>query len=275
LSSLLGAMSDYMEINREYAASVAHVQATVGDMSLFIRDIEVIGIEMRMIALNACIHAAHIGNDGVVLGVLAEAIHQLSVDTAEQIEAISGSLKVITAEAASLSTDADHQRFQEGRIQKAEMTDHVRALLAPLHRMDEEIAVLLIRIDTAGSALSADIERTVRGNTVQERMGQGIGEVVSGLDRLIREMRDIVPDAEQQTQRKGLAALAARYTMEQERQVHQAIAAAVPALAGASSLAPDDMMNGGPEETPWGHDAGSCPQGVSSQEELGDNVELF
>jgi methyl-accepting chemotaxis protein len=242
-------------------------------MSLFIRDIEVIGIEMRMIALNACIHAARIGDDGVVLGVLAEAIHQLSVDTARQIESISRSLTVITAEAGSLSADADQQRFQQGRIRKEEMTDHVRALLAPLHRMDEEISVLLSRIDDAGSALSKDIEHAVLEITVQERMEEGIGEVVSGLDRLIREMREIVPEAEQEAQRRGLAASAERYTMEQERLVHQAVAASVPVIAGVSSFA--QIEGSGPEETPGGHDAASCPPGGPNQEELGDNVELF
>ncbi|MFZ4438333.1 MAG: hypothetical protein ACOYOS_07900 [Syntrophales bacterium] len=267
LASLLTAMSDYMEINREYAASIAHVQATVGDMSLFIKDIEVIGIEMRMISLNACIRAARIGNDGVVLGVLAEAIHQLSTDTAEQIEAISGSLIVITTEAGSLSTDADHQRFQQGQIRKEEMTDQVRALLAPLHRMDEEISVLLTRIDTAGSALSEDIERAVLGITVQERMGDGIEGVVSGLDQLIREMRDIVPEAEQETQRRGLAALAERYTMEQERLVHQAVAASVPVLAASSFVANVEGKSEGSEDT--------SAEAAASQEDLGDNVELF
>jgi hypothetical protein len=257
-----------MEINREYAASISHVQATVGDMSVFIRDIEVIGIEMRMIALNACIHAAGIGNDGVVLGVLAEAIHQLSVDTAQEIETISGGLKMITAEAGSLSTDADQQRFQQGRIREEEMTDHVRALLAPLHGMDEEISVLLNRIDDAGGALSEDIEHAVLGITVQERMGDGIGEVVSGLDRLIREMRDIVPEAEQEAQRRGLAASAARYTMEQERQVHHAVAASAPGLAVGLSSSQVEGTNGGPEET-------DVAETAAGQEELGDNVELF
>jgi methyl-accepting chemotaxis protein len=268
LSSLLAAMSDFMEINRECAASIARVQATVVDMSLFIKDIEVIGIEMRMIALNACVRAARIGNDGMVLGVLAEAIHQLSVDTTQQIEAVSGSLAAISAEAGSLSADVEHRRFQQGQNRKEAMTDHVRGLLAPLCLMDEEISVLLNRIETSGSELSEEIERTVLGNTVQERMGRGIGEVVAELDRLIREMRDIVPKTEQEKQRRDLAALAERYTMEQERLVHQAVAASVPMLAGASSSAHGEVMNGGPEKTLA---AGTA----TSKEELGDNVELF
>lgn len=275
LSSLLGAMSDYMEINREYAASIAQVQATVGDMSVFTKEIEVIGIEMRMIALNACIHAAHIGNDGASLGVLAEEIHQMSVNTAQQIGAISGSLKKITAEAASLSTDSDQQRFQKSQIREEEMTDHVRSLLKPLHSMDEEISVLLNRIDDAGNALSEEIEQAVLGITVQERMGNGIGEVISRLDRLIREMREIIPEAEQETRRRDLAALAARYTMEQERQVHHAVAASAPIPIAALSSAETGGTHSGPEEMPGGDAAASSPQGGPGQEELGDNVELF
>lgn len=278
LSSLLSAMSDYLEINREYAASIAHVQATVGDMSLFIKDIELIGIEMRMIALNACIHAARIGDEGVVLGVLAEAIHQLSVDTARQIEAISRSLTAITAAAGFLSTETDHRLLQQGQTRREEMTDHVRSLLSPLRLMDEEISLLLNRIDDAGSELSEEIEQTLQEITVQRRMGDGIGEVVSGLDRLILEMRNMVPEAEQEAQRRNLAVSAERYTMEQERAVHQAVAASAPLPAVASS-ARGEGIGGGREETPMGNDAAPSPQGgppvPENQEDLGDNVELF
>jgi methyl-accepting chemotaxis protein len=278
LSSLLGAMSDYLELNREYAASMAHVQATVGDMSLFIKDIDLIGIEMRMIALNACIHAARIGEEGVVLGVLAEAIHQLSVDTARQIQAISRSLTAMTAAAGSLSTDTDHRLLQQGQIRREEMTDHVRSLLSPLRLMDEEISLLLNRIDDSGSGLSREIEQTLRGITVQQRLGDGIGEVASGLERLILEMRDRVPEAEQELQRRNLAASAERYTMEQERAVHQAVAASVP-LLGAVSSPRGDGIGGGQEEAPLGHDGLSSPQDGpavhENQEDLGDNVELF
>lgn len=274
LSSLLNTMSDYLEINREYAASIEHVQATVGDMSLFIRDIGLIGVEMRMIALNACIHAAQIGDAGVVLGVLAEAIHQLSMDTARQIEAISGNLTVIIAEAGSLSTDTDQRRIRQGTNREETMTDHVRALLAPLHRMDEEISVLLKRIDEGGSELAEEIERTAQGITIQQRMGDGIGEVITALDRLIHEMRDIIPEAEQEAQRKSVVASAERYTMEQERLVHQSVAASVPLLAGVSS-ALAEVKSGSPEDAPWGNDAASCPHGGPGEEDLGDNVELF
>jgi methyl-accepting chemotaxis protein len=268
LTALMGAMSDYGQINHQYAASMAHVQTAVGDMSRFIKDIELIGIEMQMIALNACVHAARIGDDGVVLGVLAEAIHQLSVDTAGQIEVVSGSLTAITAEAGSLSTGADCRHLERGQTEDEAMTDHVGALLAPLHRMDEEISVLMSRIDDAGSELSRDIEQAVLGITVQKRMEQGIGEVVSGLGQLIQEMKNLVPGADQVKHRQELADLTARYTMEQERRVHQAVAASASVLAAPSSLAPDREMNRPPVEGP-------AVVTAANQEELGDNVELF
>jgi methyl-accepting chemotaxis protein len=235
-------------------------------MSSFIKEIEVIGIQMRMIALNACVHAARIGCDGEVLGVLAESIHQLSVDTAGQIASISGSLKAIVDETGSLSCGTLNSG-EAGLLRREGDTGHVHEVLAPLHRMDEEISALLSRIDREGSSLSEDIERAIGENRAQERMERGISEVVSGLTKMIDEMKALVPAADREQKKQALAGLAERYTMEQERQIHRSVAASLP-LAAASSL----VAEGGAEQ---GAELGGQEVPASGGEEFGDNVELF
>ena len=69
----------------------------------FIGDIEKIGIEIRMIGLNACIRAAHVGEKGTALGVLADSIHQLSGDTSGLTDAISENLKKVIQAARELT----------------------------------------------------------------------------------------------------------------------------------------------------------------------------
>ncbi len=84
------------------------VAPTIGEMSLCLRDIEGIEIAIERIALNACIKAAHLGEEGAALGVLAEGIQHLLGDTRQQTLAASKKLESIIAAAQELgASDID------------------------------------------------------------------------------------------------------------------------------------------------------------------------
>ncbi|MBI5593939.1 MAG: hypothetical protein HY881_26105 [Deltaproteobacteria bacterium] len=111
-SLLAGALASYGEINREWSASMERVTASARDMTLYIREIDRIGIQMRMIALNAGIHAAHLGQEGAALGILAESISRLSNETSRKIDEISGTLRAVMDEAGSFAL---HRTSPDGR----------------------------------------------------------------------------------------------------------------------------------------------------------------
>ena len=80
-SLIAQSLGEYDRINDQLSETIDHAAHTIGAMSAFIDEIEKIGIEIRMIALNACIRAAHVGEHGAALGVLADTIHDLSAET--------------------------------------------------------------------------------------------------------------------------------------------------------------------------------------------------
>ncbi len=245
LSSLADAIAAYRAMNREWAASVQTITSLAGNMSVFIRDIEKIGIQMQMIALNACIHAAHIGQEGAALGTLAESIRQLSDETSKKIEQISTDLKAVMTEAGTFTGTSETEELIRNNpvtasISHSELSDPSRqidSMIAPLHQMDQEVSDLLRQIHLDGSTLTQDIETTVEGIDVHHSISAKVREVTATLEAMVAEAKQFCPTASPETT-PGLATeMAERYTMEREREIHQSIAggAAAAAVAGTVS----------------------------------------
>ena len=274
LLSLAGAIATYGTLERDLSASMRTVTGTVGQMTSFIHDIQRIGIDLNMIALNASIQSAHIGQSGATLGVLAESIHILSADTAQIIKEISGDLSAVVEEARSSSLQNNNEAVAGAAGFTEGIDIRIAAALGSIRLMNDDVSALLSRIDREGKDLSRDIEATVNSVAVNEGMSQRIREVISELTELIADMRSVLPMTAGQPDGEKLRDLAGRYTMDQERQVHQAMTSSA-AVALIASAVVHDM----PDEE--GRSADSPPpseQAVASREsveDLGDNVELF
>lgn len=248
LASLGNAITAYRSINREWAASVEAITTSIGDMSIFIHDIEKIGIQMRMIALNACIHAAHIGQEGAALGTLAESIRQLSDETSQKIEEISESLKAIVTEAGTFaqisetggSAASAGQPAGTDLIARTESagreSGQIETLIAPLHQMDQEVSGLLTRIGQDSGSLTQDIELTVQHIDIHHKIREKVHEVTAALEWIATEVKQRCPAAVSETAPGVTTEMAGRYTMEREREIHQSIAGAALAVATAGGV---------------------------------------
>lgn len=248
LSSLADAIASYGEINREWSAAMEMITASARDMTVFIREIDKIGIQMRLVALNASIHAAHLGQEGAALGILAESISRLSSETSMKIDEISGSLRAVMTEAGAFDmhrtaqpdtvTQAGftHQAGPSGQIQQIGMSARIEGMIAPLQQMDRNVCDLLTRIDHDADALTRDIETTTLGITVHENISAEIRKVISELESMVEKMRSLCPLPAGGHERKEMAEMTDRYTMEREREIHQAIAGAAAILPAAVAM---------------------------------------
>jgi methyl-accepting chemotaxis protein len=274
LAKLMDAIREFTEMNRKMSASMLQVARAMGEMTSYIRDVQKVGIAMRITALNACIHAAHIGESGLSLGVLAESIHQLSVNTAGSIEIISRHLASIGEEAESLSRQGG--RYDQARLERENgaLLAQVETLMKPLRQMDEELSDLLQQFDSDGSTLQQEIEEMASNLRIHDEMDRGIGAVVTSLKEVSGEMRAGLP-AGFDMSKAALVDMAARYTMDKEREIHMAVAAAVPAAAaGALATAAADRLEPSAIEGNR-DDSESTPAAGGAEADLGDNVELF
>jgi Methyl-accepting chemotaxis protein (MCP) signalling domain len=257
LSSLADAIASYGEINREWSASMELITVSARDMTVFISEIDKIGIQMRMIALNASIHAAHLGQEGAALGILAESISRLSSETSQKIDEISDSLRAVMKEAGSFAFHQTAQPDQPdqiipagqtrlagpaGQVQQIDMSAQIKGMIAPLHQLDRNVSDLLARIGHDVNALTQDIETTIQSITVHEKISGEIRKVTFELESLVEKMRALCPALVGDSDRKEMANMTDRYTMEREREIHESIAGAAAILPAAAILelnAPD------------------------------------
>ena len=244
------ALSESVTANRQLCEAMGKVAVTVTDISQFVGDIEDIGDEIELIALNAQIKAACTGADGAALGVLAEAIQHLSVDARQQTQVVSTALRGISEITGRLCSEVETEAGSlNGEV--ARMSEELTGCLSRVREMNEGLIADLGRLDAMVQDLSADIETVTTGITAHELIAAGVADVCAELRTQVDEARRLLPPDSEGSKAQRLTDLAKRYTMHSERQIHAAVANA-PELA---------VVTGG-----------ASPGGDA---DLGDNIELF
>jgi len=248
-------LSDNAAANRNLAAAMESVVASVRDIAGFVTAIEEIGSEIELIALNSQVKAANTGDGGAALGVLAEAIQHLSVEARTRTGAVSDTLRTVTEVTASLSHDIDTD-VREIVEEVDALIGEIRNLLGSVRRINEELVGLLGRVDTAVQSLSRDIDLATGVMTVHETSAAVIDEVLAEIGSIAREARPFAPPSSAHAKELRLRELTDRYTMHSERTVHDTLVTGKRAGDVAVSAAPAAMAAVGDDG-------------------LGDNVELF
>lgn len=228
ISIVSQALLESSKVNQALCIAMGNVAETVGEIATFVGDIERIGEEIKLIALNAQIKSAYTGDEGAALGVLAEAIQRLSIDAIDHTGAVSGTLQAIigvtdrlnegvSAEASGLDSDVHG------------MVDALSGLVRTLQQVNDTLQRSLRKMDDAVTLLSAEIEQVIGGISVHHKVAQVLDESIRELSRIIAEARRFAPASAASS---NLDLLASRYTMQSERKIHESL------VEGASAPAP-------------------------------------
>lgn len=277
-SSVMKALEGYGEAGRELSVAMESVGETLNDMAHYAGDIEGIGTKIKLIALNAIVKSCHMGEEGASLGVLAEAIHRLSVETCERTVTVCDSFKSIIEAAETLNAGMNSEG--QGRTgEVGRLSGMLEDLMAKLRKVNGDIFSLLTRMNEEGRVLSNEIEGTVSRMEVHEHVDGAIREAVVHLDAVTALSRKLIPVGSQSDREEYLKSLQASYTMQGERDVHRTVTAgaAVSLMSeplvrpemGASTLLNSTDANG-VVEMKLEKDGNA-----EEEEDLGDNVELF
>lgn len=244
LSLVMGSFVANEETGESLSAAVSSVTGMVEKLMAFVNDIEEIDSEIELIALNAQIKAHHAAEDGGALGVLAEAIRNLSDDAGSQTLIMTDALKVVRDAALELDALGREERSAGRNILpiKQQMED----LFEALGQSHQSLVHHLDNLDKRSLGTTRAIETAVRAITAHGMAKKVMGGIVQGLERLLPCGSKAADDAGGHKGNDYLELVADRYTMDQERHVHQSY------LSGT-------------------HDA----PGQAKDSNFGDNVELF
>ena len=263
-ASVILSMREFTDKAAEIGGLMATVAGTVSEIAAFVDDIEDVGSEIELIALNAAIKAAHTGDEGRALGVLAEAIQHLSTDARGHTHVVSDMLRRIADAAASLEQNAS--QYTETEQLKA-MAGRQEELMGRLRQVNATFQSLFSEVGRESDALGRDLEELAGGITLAEDVCPGLMEARGELDTLVRLAREAVPEADDVGRPERLRELLARYTMEAERMVHET-------TFGSEAVA---QTRGGDEEVELFGDDADADDGVElfGDDADADGVELF
>ena len=256
LAPVVGLLAKSASANLNLVRAVNSVSETVGEICAFVIDIETIGEEIKLIAMNSQVKAARTGAEGAALGVLAEAIQRLSVDACLQTAAVTATLRKITRVTEELSGGAVVGTLT-GELDAEAMAGSMKGLVDSIRGMNDGVMATLAQSDAAVQELSNDIESATGGITVHDAVAAEVGVITAELESIMAQAREIAPEAAE----IDLASLSGRYTMDSERQIHAS-------FTGAAAIA----LTGSDAEI-W--DTPSAMAGGEGESELGDNIELF
>jgi methyl-accepting chemotaxis protein len=222
VSSAISSLQETKDATRELSSTMRSLTSAVTDMSRFMYDIEEIGSEIELIAVNALIKSAHTGTEGAPLGIIAEAIRKLSTDARLQKVAVSDELQSIVLAAEGLGQNVC-AHTEEQTTETDKMLQDFNLLLQRLERTNNTVISLLGRIQNEGQTLASDIEEVLSGMTVHETFPKGTENAKALLSSIIAESVELLPDAHKGDRLGLLKHLENNYTMQSERRIHGSI----------------------------------------------------
>jgi methyl-accepting chemotaxis protein len=252
---------DVAKIKEDLACAMSALSQTALGMSVFMKDMEKISIEMQRLALNARVHAAHIGDRGATLGVLSESIHQLSLDTASKVTNITTHLQSVVENAGKLADLAGPESAGE----VIWIQEKFSKILDALQKVETQINARLPQMNQSGVSLAGDIEHLINNLDIHITVSRDIASVNAYLLAAVGEEKKDRRERAAHQKARDLESLSAQYTMQRERETHRAAAGlSVQKSSMGKDAAPAEKLM-------------PAPQAVLAEQEesLGDNVELF
>lgn len=247
IGNMLGAMQDFAGRGEEIGRTMGKVAATVSEIGSFLGDIEEVGAEIELIALNASIKAAHTGEQGKAMGVLAASVQQLSREANAQTDGVAALLRDISQAAASMGAQAD-SFLDTGQVRG--MVGRLQEVVASLKDIDRESGEGFSNLQAESGKLGRDVSDLTAGIVFHRQAAEQFDAAESGLADLEQEARVLSPLDKDLHRPERLERLLRRYTMEAERLVHESALDASARQGGAAAA-------------------------TSASQEEWDNVELF
>ena len=236
----------------EMGSTAANLAGTIGGMRESVAEIRGIEIRIQRIATNATIRATHIGAPGEALNVIADVMQRLAHDSNTSTEDAAGALDAMS-DAAS--------RVAGGRGETASGADsgtndvivEMRHAVGELHKSSESSFSRVNQIAGLGARLAGDVGAVRAGFSAGALFAQMVDRARGELGRIGAQLGGGSWDGAEGAPAQQLESLAKHYTMQRERDVHEAAA-----RGSAIAVAPTEVSKPALEDG-----------------DLGDNVELF
>lgn len=217
IEEILRALTRFQASESNIAAAAASVLSGIRNISGSVGEVQAIGVRMQRIALNSSIHSSQLGEVGAPLGVLADLARTLASDSEDWADAVSRDLGRIATSGGTLSGIAS-EATADGASQLSTVAQQMRGVLATLNERDLDGRERIGAVEKQAVALQSRIEAVRQTITIQQSAAELADESIRSLQRTIAATTDADLGP------ADLAEIAARYTMQSERDIHHNLA---------------------------------------------------
>ncbi|MGA7720294.1 MAG: methyl-accepting chemotaxis protein [Ignavibacteriaceae bacterium] len=206
-------------IGQGIASSIKSVVNIVDNLSKDLFEIEEVGTEIELIALNAIIKAARTGSEGAALGVLAESIQRLSFDAKTHTTFSSQILEKISATSMKLKGNMDSDLIDDKTGQLLSTNQKISDIIMTIGKLGNEAGSMLKKVTTHTVGLKRNINSTVSGITIHESFREKATLLIDELSAIIRRIKE--KNILKSNRKLHTEDLQKRYTMHSERTIHK------------------------------------------------------
>lgn len=183
LHHLLAGIERSSEFSVAMAERMQSLARRVDGMKASLAAMDAIADRARVLALNAKIEAARLGDKGSTFKVLASETADLSNKTGHASQTLANIVSELTSSSVSASTEL-RQRADTDRQGAERSRNEVNGLLDLLTTTSEELESLVERSHSAGRELAKDISTAVTGLQFQDAVSQRVSHVVETLEEI-------------------------------------------------------------------------------------------
>ncbi|MBU2493471.1 MAG: hypothetical protein KJ571_12655 [Bacteroidetes bacterium] len=251
LETVSGGLIKSTKIGDELTLSIKSVVTIVNELAAQVREIEEIGSELEIIALNARVKAARTGDNGMALGVIAESIQNLSLEAKSQTVSTIDVFKSIETTSIKLSGHSLQNAESDNADSIFATNKEISELVNLIIKQEEDAGKLIETLHKGVDKLNNDINETRANLDVHNEFKfsiERIKEDFENISGLIDNSIGVDPNKS-----RNIQALMKNYTMNSERRIHNN-------FAEDKNLRLEDNSN---------------DNSIDSCNDLGDNIELF
>lgn len=220
----IGQVMDAMRTTGTHVAETSKTMSgmaeTISTVSSFVHGIEDIGAEIELIALNARVKAAHTGDLGRTLGVIAMEIQNLSMEARTRTGEVAQILNRISELAGRLSELARSSDVSELVVG---IQGRFETVLTHLAELDAELGNDIERLSGLGTELITRIHTLTSSIHFHELVSTQLHELEKAVRELEAGFTPFSEELDAARQPEKLKEQLSRYTMDSERLVHLAV----------------------------------------------------
>ena len=236
IDNIVVSLNRSLTVVKQAADVSREVYGNVSEIGAFVKKIEEIAFDVKILAINATIEAIKTGAIGNALIVLAKELSALSQDTHDGATETIEMLKSIVAGTEeqmefSVNLDQSSVAVDEMIVRAKECTGKILSSLQVINELGK-------KMDSSSRDLTARILKLVPGIRFPQIMGDRIDKNWQLICRTIDRIEDCYPQfaAGNPEVKKMLEDLAKQYVMDRERSIHAQVTGGTAAAAATGDV---------------------------------------